>query len=262
MSALLIAGLLAAAPGPLLEPVKDVRGEQYIVDFVLEKAVEERPMDLFNNGILSGGPLSRALGECGDTPSGGFAQQGAKHADEANGLVITVEGVTPAGKSGRGWVGVRCAYRIADARDTSLWAPLDAKHVPKFNALSGIVRDGAIVYASLQFNGYAKEIGRRGNLVVALDLAKHTVLWTSPDLVSNASMFVRGPYLVTGYGFTAEPDFVYVLDRATGKVVQKLKVPTGPAEMAVTAERLYVRTYDGYSIFRFLVAPSSSQGRE
>ena len=55
--------------------------------------------------------------------------------------------------------------------------------------------------------------------------------------------------IVAGYGFTAEPDFVVVLDRATGAVQQRIKVPSGPEVFALVGERLYVRTYDRDLVF-------------
>src|SRR6185503_19779306 len=112
---------------------------------------------------------------------------------------------------------------------------------------SGVVRDGSVVYVTLQFIGYAKEIGRKGNLVVALDLCTHRVLWRSADIVSNSAMLLVGDAIITGYGFTAEPDFLIVLDRWTGAQVQKLTLPKGPDDLRIANGTLFVRLYDGYA---------------
>ena len=53
-----------------------------------------------------------------------------------------------------------------------------------------------------------------------------------------------GDAVVSGYGFTAEPDFVVVLDLASGAVRQKLKVHGAPSYLRRKGDRLYVRTYD------------------
>jgi hypothetical protein len=50
--------------------------------------------------------------------------------------------------------------------------------------------------------------------------------------VANANTFlVAGRYLVTGYGFTGERDYLYLLDRATGKLVDRLVLPNAPEKI-------------------------------
>jgi hypothetical protein len=71
------------------------------------------------------------------------------------------------------------------------------------------------------------------------------VRWRSPSLVANAGTFVlAGDTLVTGYGFTREPDYLYLLDRRTGRVLERLGVPTAPERITRRGNRLHVRTYD------------------
>ena len=38
--------------------------------------------------------------------------------------------------------------------------------------------------------------------------------------------------IVSGYGFTAEPDYLYAIDRATGKVKGRLLLPSAPQRIA------------------------------
>ncbi len=60
----------------------------------------------------------------------------------------------------------------------------------------------------------------------------------------RATFVVSGDLIVSGYGFTAEPDFLYLLDRRTGKVLDRLAVPSAPEVIRLRGERLFVRTYD------------------
>ncbi len=46
------------------------------------------------------------------------------------------------------------------------------------------------LYARFQFNGYAKEIKGRGNVVVGLDLRSRKVVWRSRALVSNGGLLL------------------------------------------------------------------------
>ena len=49
---------------------------------------------------------------------------------------------------------------------------------------------------------------------------------------------------LTGYGFTAEPDWLYLLDRRTGRVVERLSLPSAPEKITRRGKRFLVRTYD------------------
>jgi len=82
--------------------------------------------------------------------------------------------------------------------------------------------------------------------------AKRT-LWRSPALVANARTFVvTGDLIVAGYGFTAEPDFLYLLDRRSGKVLHQLPVPSAPESIKLRDGRLHVRTYDRQVVARIV----------
>lgn len=99
---------------------------------------------------------------------------------------------------------------------------------------------------------YAKDNKGENAYLSALDIDTGTLAWRSAPLVGNAESFALtdgGSALVTGYGFTAEPDFVYVLDAATGAVRQKLPVPSGPEEIIAKDGRFFVRTYDADLVF-------------
>jgi hypothetical protein len=107
-----------------------------------------------------------------------------------------------------------------------------------------------VLYVATSYNGYAKEVKGQTAFVTALDLGTGDVLWRSAPVTANAQdfLFINGA-LITGYGFTAEPDFVHVLDAATGKTVQKLPVTSSPEHFAVRGSELLVRTYDHDLIF-------------
>jgi hypothetical protein len=89
--------------------------------------------------------------------------------------------------------------------------------------------------------------------VGAVDLETSRPLWRSPALVANARTFVvTGDLIVSGYGFTAEPDFLYLLDRRTGKVLDRLAVPSAPEVIKLRGDRLHVRTYDRQIVARIV----------
>jgi outer membrane protein assembly factor BamB len=110
--------------------------------------------------------------------------------------------------------------------------------------------DGGVLYVSHGHRTYAKSSKGKNAYVSALDLASGELLWRSAPLVANSANFViAGGHIVAGYGFTAEPDFLYVLDRSTGKTVGKTKVKSGPDYLFLRSGKLYVRCYDTDYVF-------------
>jgi hypothetical protein len=236
------------APPLPLRKLKTRRSQKLIVGFSLDDVVQGPA--LVGQGVRGRqNALGWALRGCSDSPDRRFARQGTAYTDQRTGLRFEITGVKPAGRTGRSWPGVSCSYRISDPQDPRLYVDLDAKLLPAFNELTVALRDGPMVYVALQFNGYAREVGGQGNRVLGLDLCEHRLVWSSPDMVSNSPVLLRGPHLITAYGFTAEPDFLYVLDRRSGKVVNRARLPKGADELRLVGDRLYVRIYDGYIVF-------------
>lgn len=123
-------------------------------------------------------------------------------------------------------------------------------------------RDG-VLYVAHAHRTYAKSSGGRNAYISALDLATGRLRWRSAPLVANARNFVlHGAYLVSGYGFTAEPDWLYVLDRATGAVASRTRLRSGPDVLIEKDGRLHVRTYDTDYVFEFRDARNRPSGAD
>ncbi len=102
---------------------------------------------------------------------------------------------------------------------------------------------------------YSRSSRGQNAYVTAVDLQTGKLRWRSRPLVSNAESFaVVKDAIVTGYGFTKEPDFLYVLDRRTGAVLQRLPLPSSPEYVIAKSNRVYVRTYDHDLVFRIRTA--------
>lgn len=112
---------------------------------------------------------------------------------------------------------------------------------------------GGVLYVSNSHLTYASATMRRNAYVSAIDLERKKLLWRSPALVANARTFVvTGNLIVAGYGFTAEPDFLYLLDRRTGKVLDRVRVPSAPEIIRLRGDTLHVRTYDRRVVARIV----------
>ena len=57
------------------------------------------------------------------------------------------------------------------------------------------------------------------------------------------NFLVKGDVIFCGYGFTAEDDYLYQLDKNTGEVIDRLPLKKMPDLMAEKDGRLYVHTY-------------------
>jgi outer membrane protein assembly factor BamB len=112
-----------------------------------------------------------------------------------------------------------------------------------------IVKDG-VLFVSNGHRTYAKSSKGENAYVSAVKVDTGQLLWRSAPLVSNSHTFLfRRGHVVTGYGFTAEPDFLFVLDGQTGKTVEKISVKSGPELVLEKDGRLFVRTYDTDYVF-------------
>jgi hypothetical protein len=108
-----------------------------------------------------------------------------------------------------------------------------------------------ILYVATAYNGYARESNGRNAYVTAVRVADGRIIWRSPPLVASANNFLmRGDVIVCGYGFTDEKDFLYVLDRRTGRIVQRVALKSAPEHLRLKGDRVYVRCYDMDYVFR------------
>ena len=103
-----------------------------------------------------------------------------------------------------------------------------------------------VLYFNEACQSYSSGPGGQCSSLVAVDPQARRVLWRTDPLVSNGRFVVRGCYLVAGYGFTAEPDAVFLVDRGTGAVRQKIGVSSAPQGYAlVRPDQLRVTLYAG-----------------
>lgn len=109
-----------------------------------------------------------------------------------------------------------------------------------------------MLYVAHGHRTYAKSSHGMNAYLTAIDLRSGKPLWHSAPLVANATnfTFLDDDHLVTGYGFTAEPDFLYVLRAKDGAAVAKIPLKSGPSYLLRKDGRLFVRTYDRDYVFR------------
>ncbi|MBD9154666.1 MAG: hypothetical protein EGP94_06185 [Lachnospiraceae bacterium] len=108
------------------------------------------------------------------------------------------------------------------------------------NGNNAYLEDGIFYGASVR-NGYAQS---NTCFMFAYDLENDKLLWRSADQTYNSMNFVvKGDVILCGYGFTAEPDYLYQINRNTGEVIDRLSLKKAPDLIVEQDGKLYVHTY-------------------
>jgi hypothetical protein len=126
----------------------------------------------------------------------------------------------------------------SDILTTGLERPLDLKWA---------VASGSVLYVEHAVNGYTKDSGGKTGYITAIDMDSGEVMWQSAPQVANTHTFLldapRG-VIVSAFGFTAEPRFLYVLDASIGATVQKTQVTATPEIFVKKDDAVLLRAYD------------------
>lgn len=105
------------------------------------------------------------------------------------------------------------------------------------------IYDG-VLYTEIAHLTYSEDQPCTG-FVVAVEVETGKLLWRSEMLLANGRNFLVGEdTIICGYGFTDEDDYLYILSRHSGAVLEKRKLKTGPDYFIPVDDLLYVLTYD------------------
>lgn len=97
--------------------------------------------------------------------------------------------------------------------------------------------------------GYAAQAGNRCSRLIAIDPRSARLVWRTPALVSNNLFIVEGDWIFCGYGFSSEPDFLYIVDRNSGQVVWTTRLDSAHEYLELNGDKLSVVTTR--SLYRF-----------
>lgn len=110
-----------------------------------------------------------------------------------------------------------------------------------------------ILYISHSHNTYAKSSNNMNAYVTAIDLTDMSILWRTKALVSNSYNFlIIDGVIFCGYGFTNEPDFLYQIDRNTGRTLSKTRLKSAASYIIKKGNALYIRTYNNDYIYEIV----------
>lgn len=111
--------------------------------------------------------------------------------------------------------------------------------------------EDGILYVSNSHRTYAKSSKGMNGYVSAIRLSDNKTLWRSASLVGNARSFeVVGDVILSGYGFTAEKDYLYQIDKRTGKTLERVALKDGPDYIGKQGNEIVVYGYSVVTRFR------------
>jgi hypothetical protein len=103
-------------------------------------------------------------------------------------------------------------------------------------------RDG-VLYVCNGGGSYARDVYGKKGFLSAMDATTGELRWRSAPLTCSATFAMADDYLVTGYGFTGEPDFVFLVRRSDGAIVQKVPIESGPDKIELSGNHVHVESY-------------------
>ncbi len=103
-------------------------------------------------------------------------------------------------------------------------------------------RDG-VLYLCNGGGSYAREVYGKKGFLSAINAKTGALIWRSRPLTCNATFAMTDTHIISGYGFTDEPDYVFLVRRTDGRIVRKVRVATGPDFITLEGNRIHVETY-------------------
>lgn len=171
-----------------------------------------------------------------------------------------------ADSTGTGWLAFykgQCGTAISDVCDytAALFGPNgDALWMLDLNRyLSGDryleIQDLRYHDGALYFNEacatYSREAEGQCSSLLRIDPQAGEVTWRTPPLTSNNIFIVHDPYIIAGYGFTKEPDSLYLVSQKSGSILARAGLDTAHQYLEMQNDRLYVITQN--SLYTFAI---------
>jgi hypothetical protein len=110
-----------------------------------------------------------------------------------------------------------------------------------------------MLYLNEACASYSREAEGRCSALVRVDPVRGVEEWRTGPLVSNNVFVIVGPYVVAGYGFTNEDDALFLIDRATGRVLDRQPLDSAHGYIEQVGGEIRVVTNARY--YRFAIEP-------
>jgi serine/threonine protein kinase len=119
-----------------------------------------------------------------------------------------------------------------------------------YQAVNWAILENNVLYISHGHSTYAKSSFGQNAYISAIDLKNYKILWTTDPLTCNSNFSLIGNSIICGYGFTDEPDFLFIIDKKNGRRVQEINLSSDPEYIIPKNNQLYVRAYNKNYVFQ------------
>lgn len=132
------------------------------------------------------------------------------------------------------------AFDYSEFSVTKFSKPEDAEYTQIL--VNDVIIEDNVLYANVYHKTYAASSSGFNAYLVAVDLDTQNIKWVTEPLTSKSSFCIDGDVIFTGYGFTNEADYIYIIDKASGSRLNAVKVEKAPEYLSAQEGKLYVRT--------------------
>jgi hypothetical protein len=94
------------------------------------------------------------------------------------------------------------------------------------------------------------ETPRKYGFATRIDGTTKKTKWVSPYNVTNYNMAISGDSLFTADGGSCQDDHLYQLNKNTGQVLGRMKLPSQADALVVDGDKLIVKLYDGAAVYQ------------
>lgn len=132
------------------------------------------------------------------------------------------------------------AFDFSDFSVARFSKPEDAEYTQVL--VNDVIIEDNVLYANVYHKTNASLSSGFNAYLVAVDLDTQKIKWVTEPLTSKSSFCIDGDVIFTGYGFTNEDDYIYIIDKASGSRLKAVKVEKAPEYFSVKDGKLHVRT--------------------
>lgn len=147
---------------------------------------------------------------------------------------------------------------VTDIAEKQLYAAYDFesfRYSPKTTLMGNVqcvcdaIIEGNVMYVAHGSRSYSDGAGYQTGYITALNLETNQIIWTTQPMTCNSNFTIYGNSIICGYGFSHEPDYIYIVDKYSGQRMRQYPVKSMAERVVVKDGKAYVRTYDHDYVF-------------
>ena len=122
--------------------------------------------------------------------------------------------------------------------------------VPSNIVITDAAVEGDDIYVSFDSSYRCTEKPRKFGLLVKFGMADRVVKWVSPFNVSDVGIILRDDGVLAGNGGSCAEDFLYKINKDSGAVLSRVKLPTAIERMSLSGDVLLLQLYEGAAAYQ------------